>query len=183
MKLGPSACLSGDAITGEVLRSISSHLALTCVSTHLLSDRLWLDVTSLIYMQINTYMSGTKGHNVFYTKKETHLHFTTFAESTRRICQRPLFVAYIKILLIQQHIEKLENSSRGEKEVACIDYWLLYLLNVWSFCLSCGVKLCLFPLHQQQLSKCIISLRVSGVLLLPVKQTVCSQTSAASLGR
>lgn len=52
---------------------VSSHLTLTCFSTCISSDHLWLHLNSLLYMQINTYITGTNGHNVFLHKEWKNL--------------------------------------------------------------------------------------------------------------
>lgn len=45
-------------------KSVSSHLALTYVS----SDHVWSTLTSAHYMEINIYVTGANGHNV-YTRR------------------------------------------------------------------------------------------------------------------
>lgn len=63
-------------------QSISSHLALTWNS----SNHLWLDRTSLLYMQTSKYIIGTNGDmKFFYTKKCNKLY--TKINKMCNICQ------------------------------------------------------------------------------------------------
>lgn len=46
--------------------SVRSCLALSCISSH----HLWWDLTSLCYMQINTYVIGTNRRNGFFPQRK-----------------------------------------------------------------------------------------------------------------
>lgn len=71
----PSVSLSAPQV--DTSRPVSWHLKVTCIST----DHLWWDLTSLLYVQSKTFITGRT--RCFFTQSKEIYPCVTFAESTK----------------------------------------------------------------------------------------------------
>lgn len=60
-------CILGDLIKADSSKHTSSHLALECISTCVLSGHFWLDFISPLYMQINVELTSFQSAKTKYS--------------------------------------------------------------------------------------------------------------------